>query len=423
MSGCGRLKLRVLIFAPLLLLIPTGAPAYSVLSHEAVIDAAWDSAIKPLLLARYPNSSSNDLAEARSYTYGGSIIQDLGYFPLGSVFFTNLLHYVRTGDFVRAMLREAQNEDEYAFALGAMAHYYGDTLGHILAVNRSVPIQYPKLRRKYGPLVTFEEGKKQHVLVEFSFDVVEVAAGGYAPQAYHDFIGFRVAQGLLERAFKDTYDLEMKDVFIKEDIAIGTFRRAVSKTIPHMTRVAWAQKHDQIEQLIPNVQRNQFIYRMTRRQYEAQFGKVYREPDFGAHVLAFFLNLFPKIAFFKFLSFHPPDPRTEMLFQHSFQVVTERYIAAVRGLNAGATTLSNEDLDTDKPTARGEYELADETYAQLLDRLNARRFAGVSPQLREDIIGFYAVRTKGQPDPREKRKDWQKTSQQLARLEVATTHD
>jgi hypothetical protein len=217
--------------------------------------------------------------------------------------------------------------------------------------------------------------------------------------------------------------LEVKDVFIREDVAIGTFRRTVSKTIPHMTRVAWAQKHDEIEKLIPNVQRNQFIYRMTRRQYEAQFGKTYREPDFGAHVLAFLLNLFPKIAFFKFLSFHPPDPRTETLFQQSFQTVTERYSAAVRQLNSGRATLSNEDLDTDKPTAQGEYELADETYAELLDKLAIRKFADVSPELRADILGFYSSWTKGPLDPKEKRKEWQKTARQLAQLESATAHE
>ena len=231
-----------------LFLFPARSPAYSVLSHEAVIDASWDSAIKPLLLARYPDSTPEQLAEARSFAYGGSIIQDLGYYPLGSFFFTNLLHYVRSGDLVEVMLREAQSEDEYAFALGAMSHYFADSLGHSLGVNPSVPLRYPKLRKKYGDLVTYEEGKKQHILVEFSFDVAEVAGGAYAPQAYHDFIGFQVAKPLLERAFRETYGLEMKDVFINEDIAIGTYRRAVSKTIPHMTRVAWAQKRDEIRE-------------------------------------------------------------------------------------------------------------------------------------------------------------------------------
>ena len=36
--------------------------------------------------------------------------------------------------------------------------------------------------------------------VEFSFDVVQVAAGAYAPEAYHRYIGFKVAKPALERA-------------------------------------------------------------------------------------------------------------------------------------------------------------------------------------------------------------------------------
>lgn len=424
-SNTARSKALISIFAAALCLplFPAKAPAYSVLAHEAVVDASWDGAIKPLLLARYPNSTPEQLAEARSYAYGGSIIQDLGYYPFGSFFFTNLLHYVRSADFVQTLLRESQTEDEYAFALGAMAHFYGDTLGHPLAVNPSVAIRYPKLRKKYGKVVTFEEGKKQHLLVEFSFDVIEVASKAYAPQAYHDFIGFQMARPLLERAFKDTYGLEMKDVFFNEDLALGTYRRGVSKTIPHMTRVAWAQKHDEIEKLIPGVQRNQFIYRMTRRQYEAEFGKDYREPSFGAHFLAFILNFVPKIAFFRFLSFQPPTPQMTTLFQRSFQVSTQRYTDAVKRLNAGNAPLSNEDLDTGDPSLPGEYRLADKTYAELLDRLADRKFADVPAGATADILNFYSKAINDPPHAKKERKRWERTQRELAQLRQITAKE
>jgi Zinc dependent phospholipase C len=227
-----RITQRFCLLALIVLVVPEISPAYSVLSHEAVIDGSWEMGIKPLLLARYPNLTEDQLREAKGYAYGGSVIQDLGYYPFGSHLFTNLLHYVRSGDFVETMLRDAQNADEYAFALGAIAHFFADSIGHRVAVNRSVPLAYLKLRRKFGDSVTFEEGKKEHILVEFSFDVIEVAAHAYAPQAYHDFIGFQVAKPLLERAFRETYGLEMKDIFLNEDLAIGTYRHGVSKTIP-----------------------------------------------------------------------------------------------------------------------------------------------------------------------------------------------
>ena len=63
------------------------------------------------------------------------------------------MHYVRSGDFVEALVREARDVNEYAFALGALAHYTSDTVGHPIAVNRAVPIMYPKLLAMHGPEV------------------------------------------------------------------------------------------------------------------------------------------------------------------------------------------------------------------------------------------------------------------------------
>jgi hypothetical protein len=413
-----KIQIQLLAVVAAVLVFPAGASAYSVLSHEAVIDAAWDSGIRPLLLARFPNSTPDQLAEARSYAYGGSIIQDLGYYPFGSFFFTDLLHYVRSGDFIEAMLRDAQTEDEYAFALGAMAHYFSDMLGHTIAVNHSVPMRYPKLRHKYGNVVTFEEGKKQHILVEFAFDVGEVAGKAYAPQAYHDFIGFQIPKPLLERAFRETYGLEMNDVFINEDLAIGTYRHAVSKTIPHMTRVAWAQKHDQIKKLIPNVQRRTFIYAMARRKYDAEFGRVYRQPSFGERFLAFLLNLFPKVAFFRFLSFKTPTPQMEALFQQSFKASTEAYVTALMQARMGTLRLNEENLDTGSPTTPGEYALADQTYAQLLDKLAARHFSGVPAGVKADLLKFYSRRPSNVASKKEEKRQ-KKTEIELAELRAA----
>ena len=87
--------------------------------------------IQPLLAKQFPRATREDSCkQARAFAYGGSVIQDLGYYPFGSHFFSNLLHYVRTGDFVEAMIREARDVNEYAFALGALAHYAADNAGH-----------------------------------------------------------------------------------------------------------------------------------------------------------------------------------------------------------------------------------------------------------------------------------------------------
>ena len=417
-----RLAQRFCLLAFIFLLVPRISSAYSVLTHEAIVDSSWDTGIKPLLLARYPNSSADELREAKSYAYGGCVIQDLGYYPFGSHLFTNLLHYVRSGDFVQNMLREAQSEDEYAFALGAVAHFFADSIGHPVGINRSVPLAYPKLRQKFGNNVTYEEGKKEHVLVEFSFDVTQAAASVYASDTYHDFIGFQVAKPLLERAFQETYGLEMKDIFFSEDLAIGTYRRAVSKTIPHMTRVAWSQKHDQIAKLVPGIQRKKFIYRMSRREYRKDFGGTYRSPNLSARFLMFLLWTIPKIGPFKALSFKPPTPQMETLFQESFRLTTQRYGEALQGIKSTGVMLPNKDFDTGATTKMGEYALADETYAQLLDKLAGQNFKGLSPTLGTDIIRFYASAA-SDPVPQKEKKRWEKTQKELDQIEKRDGRD
>jgi hypothetical protein len=410
------------MMALIVLLVPGISSAYSVLSHEAVIDSSWDMAIRPLLLARYPNLTEDQLREAKGYAYGGSVIQDLGYYPFGSVLFTDLVHYVRSGDFVEIMLRDAQNADEYAFALGAVSHLFADSIGHRLAVNRSVPLAYPKLRRKFGDFVTFEEGKKEHILVEFSFDVIQVAAHVYAPQEYHDFIGFQVSKPLLERAFRETYGLEMKDIFFNEDLAIGTYRRGVSKTIPHITRVAWSRKHEEIAKLVPGIQRKKFVYTLSRREYRRDFGETYRSPSFGAAALAFLLRIVPKIGPFKALSFKPPTPQMEMLFQGSFGLTTQRYDQELHQIRSEGITLPNEDIDTGEPTKFGEYELADKTYAELLDKLAKQNFNRLSSDLRANILRFYASASSASIPPKEKKR-WEKTQKELDQLKSVTAEN
>jgi Zinc dependent phospholipase C len=369
--------------------VPRRAEGYSVLAHEANIDAVWDTTIKAILQARFPQATPDDLLRARAYAYGGCVIQDLGYYPFGSHFFSNLLHYVRTGDFVATLIRDAQDIDEYAFALGALGHYAADNSGHPLAVNRAVPLMYPKLRARFGNRVTYEQSPKSHVLVEFAFDVVQVAAGAYAPESYHSYIGFKVAKPALERAFLDTYGIEMKDVFFSEDLAIATYRHAVGTTIPEMTKVAWGKKRDQIAKVTPGIQRKTFVFNLSRKQYDKEFGSDYAKPHGFARFLALVYNLVPKIGPFRSLSFSVPTPEAERLFLESFTATRERFRKSLDELLAGRLSLPNTDFDTGQPTARGEYPLADATYDELLDRLAEREFTGVQPALSANIIAYY----------------------------------
>jgi hypothetical protein len=385
-----RARIAALLLAAAIALVPQGASAYSVLAHESNIDALWDAAIRPLLARRFPRSTPQQLTEARAYAYGGSVIQDLGYYPFGSHFFSNLLHYVRSGDFVETMIREAADVNEYAFALGALAHYAADNTGHPEAVNRAVAMMFPKLAAKYGSSITYAKSPATHVLVEFSFDVVQAAAGTYGRDAYRGFIGFEVSKPLLARAFRDTYALEMKDAFLfDEDLAIGSYRHAISEIIPEITQIAWRDKREEIEKLIPGVARERFVFSLSREQYETEYGTNYKKPGLLARLLAFCYRLLPKIGPLRPLKFEAPTPAAEKLFVESLKDTRERYRASLEAVGGNRLDLRNTDFDTGRPSAHGEYELADETYAELLDRLAQRKFKDVPQALRRNLLAFY----------------------------------
>jgi hypothetical protein len=396
---------------------PRRAAAYSVLAHEANIDAMWDSTIAPLLRARFPNASAEMIQNARGYAYGGCVIQDLGYYPFGSRFFSNLLHYVRTGDFIAALIRDAQDVDEYAFAVGALGHYAADNDGHPLAVNRAVPLMYPKLKKRFGNRVTYAQSPKNHVMVEFSFDVVQVAAAAYAPEAYHTFIGFRVAKPLLERAFSETYGIEMKELFFNEDLAIGTHRHAVATTIPEMTKVAWGKKRDEIRKVIPGAKRETFVFNLRRQQYEQEFGADYEKPHGFARFLAIIYRLIPKIGPFRAFSFSVPTPEAERLFLESFTTTKAHFGQSLAALSAGQLHLQNTNFDTGQPTTLGEYSLSDDTYDELLGKLADRRFANVSKTLRSNLVAYYGDGTSLPAGTGPQLKRWAKIRQQLALLD------
>jgi Zinc dependent phospholipase C len=411
---------RWVVPAALLVAITHTALGYSVLTHEAIIDTTWKDSIKPILLKRFPQATAEQLREAQAYAYGGAIIQDMGYYPFGSKYFTDLVHYVRSGDFIEALLSEAQDINEYAFALGALAHYAADNDGHVIAVNRAVPVLYPKLRAKYGNRVTYVEDPRAHLKTEFGFDVAQVARGRYASEDYHDFIGFKVAKPVLERAFKKTYSIELTSIFMNLDLALGTFRRAVSTIIPQMTKVAWETKKDEIEKANPGITREKFLYGISAADYEKEWGKQYEKPGVKDKTMALFFRAVPKVGPFSALSFKPPTPEAEQMFIESFYATLTRYRALLAEARLGKLNLQNKDFDTGEPTRAGEYKLADQTYSKLVIQLASKNFENASPELRRNILAFYGdlnapIATKND------RKEWQETLRALDKLRATPT--
>jgi hypothetical protein len=409
--------LLVCLALALVIALPRKSRAYSVLTHEEVVDLLWKDDIEPLLKKRFPAATEDDLLKAHAFAYGGSLIQDMGYYPFGNKYFSDLTHYVRSGDFILNLVNEASDLNEYAFALGALAHYSSDNVGHPV-VNRAVALEFPKLRKKFGNEVTYADNPKAHIRTEFGFDVTQVAKNRYTSDRYHDFIGFEVSKPVLERAFQDTYGIPLSDVISNEDLAIGTFRRAISHILPEMTRVALLARKKELVAETPNFNARKFRYYLSRADYQREWGKGYRRPGFGTRVLAFFLKFVPKVGPFKALDFKIPTQKTEDLYIASVNHTLDNYRGLLSETKAKQLHLANTDFDTGRMTHAGEYVLTDKSYAHLLDQLAQHNFEQITPGLRENILAFYE--DPNAPNATKRNAvAWQKAQGQLEKLKAA----
>jgi hypothetical protein len=414
------LRLFVGVLLGWLVLAARPAQAYSVLSHQASIDSCWTPYIQPTLERRFPGGTPDELREAKAYAYGGSIMQDMGYYPFGSHLFTDLAHYVRSGDFVENLLRDAKDRNEYAFALGALAHYAADIYGHEVGINKSVPLLFPNLKAKYGSVVTYEQDPVAHGRTEFAFDVTQLAAGRYRSQAYHDFIGFKVSEDLLERAFAQTYGLEMKQIVLSTGLAIGSYRFAVRNLIPLASRAAWRANRHELRKVNRRIRRRDYIYKQSKEKFEQEYGTQYERPKFGARIVAGIIDILPKKGKLKSLKFIAPTPEAQRIFAQSFRETIVSYaqlLSKLDGTVGQTTQLPNVDFDTGHNTKIGEYPLADRTYGEWVRELAKNDFKEVTPKMRQDILTFFGSAAKAPLDQEEKEaKKLQETEAALARL-------
>jgi hypothetical protein len=248
--------------------------------------------------------------------------------------------------------------------------------------------------------------------------MTQVAKNRYTSDRYHDFVGFEISQGLLERVFPKVYGIKFDDVVDDEDLAIGSFRHAVSKVIPETTRVALLARNKEIVADTPNAAEKKYLYYLSRTDYEKEWGTEYRRPGFGTRFLAVVLKLFPKKGPFSGLDFKIPTQQSEDLFIQSIDDTVRNYQQLLREAQSGTLRLANRDCDTGQETRPGEYVLADKTYAHLLRDLADDNFEDVPPDLRVDILAFYA-----NPDApiatKRKSKDWKRVQEELKRLKTA----
>ncbi len=412
------MKVHAGIFTLCALLAAPVCFGYSFLTHETIVDMAWDHSIKPVLLSRFPSATPQQLVEAHAYAYGGSCIQDAGYYPFGQPGFSDLTHYVRTGDFITNLIREAHTIDELAFALGALSHYVGDTVGHKDAVNIAVPQEFPGLEQKYGPVVTYEENPHAHVRTEFAFDIDQLGHARFAPAAYYRRVGFRVPKRLMERAFYDTYGLRLHSVIGNEFAAFRSYTWAVRQFLPRMAYAEVLLHRKDFPRDEDGTDFRQFRGRLEATDI-AHHWETYRQhkPSFRTRILAMLIFLTPKIGVLSDLAVRGPKIDTEKDYVTSVDLAMDEYghlLDQLAHKGRDGFSVPDLDLDTGYPSQPGTYRLTDETYASLLHRVTANK-ARPPIGLRQNILAFYAHPNAPIATKRSRRK-WARVQKELAIL-------
>ena len=372
-----------------LFVFPEMSAGYSVQTHEQLIDLTWKSSIQPFLLKRYSTLTDGQLREAHAYAYGGSAIQDLGYYPFGNAFFSDLTHYVRSGDFVRALLNDAKTPDELAFAVGALSHYVGDTAGHSEAVNPSVAIEFPKLGKEYGPSVTYAEGKHQHVRTEFAFDVNELSKHRFAPAAYLKSVGLSISVRLMAQAFEETYGLKLHEVLGKRGSAVERgYRFSVRRFLPKIAYAETVLHRNDFPADAPSADLARLEAELKQADFDNGWEKFRKKAGVGTYLLAGAIVVLPKVGVLSDLSLKGPTDDTEERYVASVLRSTDALRKDLQNDAMTAEMLPNRDLDTGAKVKPGGYSLTDVTYAQLLTEVT--RLRAVPAGLKEDILEYYA---------------------------------
>jgi Zinc dependent phospholipase C len=379
----------VLIVAAMLLVVPREGTAFSVLAHQAIVDEAWRETLLPLLRTRFPNASEDELRDALAYAHGGSHLPDLGYFPFGSHLFSDLLHYVRTGDFNSRLLAEAESPNEYAFALGMLAHYEADANGHPEATNLAVPIIYPKLENKYGNRVTYADSPSAHLETEFRFDVLQVAHRHDIPGFLDHAVEFKVPEQFLDRVFRETYGLDLADLFVSYDVGINTYRWGFRTLVNEGTGIAWQLYRQNIQSLEPGITSKQFVRPMSRAEFTQQFGKAFLEPGYFAQFVGFMGNLVPNIGPFKRLPYKPLPLGVQQLYFRAFHNAYQEYVREVGAVANHKAWLMNLNLDTGLIVRAGEYQPADKAYVELLHLHAKDHFARMPSALARNLLEHF----------------------------------
>ena len=405
--------------------VPRQGEAYSVQTHEQLIDLAWKGSIVPLLQDRFPGITEAQLQEAHAYAYGGCAVQDLGYYPFGKPFFSDLTHYVRPADFVLALVRDAKTPDELAFAVGAFSHYVGDIRGHAVAVNPSVGTEFPKLQEKYGRVVTYEDNPHAHVRTEFAFDINEVSKHRFAPSRYLSHVGLKVSMDLLKKAFEETYGIKLEEVLrTPKPRSLPNYEFAVRRFLPNIAYAETLLHRHSMPADTPGPDLDQLERELAQSEQDNGWDAYRKKAGIGTYSLAGLIFVLPKVGPLQMLAIKGPTAQTEDLYVKSVNLSIDLLRTQLAGMRtewaADHKVLVNRDLDTGARVMPGTYRLTDQTYAKLVGELTKNPAATVPSGLRDDVLAYYSDPT-APISTKKKTEQWAKLQTELEMLRAMPT--
>jgi hypothetical protein len=408
-----RCPLAILLVGLLAFVAPPHTYAYSILTHEQLIDLLWSSDILPMLHTRFPDARPEDLRLARKYAYGGALLADAGYYPKGEPYTANLTHYVLAGDFVTNLFRNATDVYELAFAVGALTHYVGDTIGHSTATNPSVAIAFPNLVKPGGTqigtdglpeaIVTYEDGEAQYKQVEVGFDINSLNHKRFIPKKIMDRIGFDVPLQQFTYAFYQTYGLQVDFTHTDSSLNLHAYAGDAKGVITEGI-YAIASKHKKDgpdESSIAELP--EFQAMIANAEAEGHWNKYKRAGGFESKAMIVVLGVDPAIPIARV---EMPITTTQRMYIRSVlqsvkllkQILktpvapTERFIPLWPSdqSNSSPTSLPNFNLDTGHLEPSRAYRLTDDAYFDLLGRIVANPTWPIPPSTKTAIQTYFS---------------------------------
>ena len=318
------------------------------------------------------------------------------------------------GIFVQSLFQHVSTANEFAFAIGALSHYVGDSIGHAEATNPSVAATFPKLRAKYGSSVNYAEGKHEHSQVEWAFDVNQAAKLRLAPALSVNSVGLAVPREQLAAAFYETYGIPLKEILSGPLPAMKAFRFGARTFLPNLTYAEALLHKEQFPADTSGPELEQYERQIGQLPSEEEWDQYRRKPGVGIHLLAGAIVILPKFGTLRMLAIKGPTEETERAYIASVNAATAALAVYLERLTEAKLDmgLADRDLDTGKPVVPGGYPLTDKTYAQLLARITKVPSEPMPAGLKLDIIAYYAdpaapISTKQKP------KEWTVLQEQL----------